>query len=342
MKINILLPFKEEFDSNNSGAVSIFVKNNIKYSKLKKKIYIFGVKTKTKEINFKYLPTSKYLTNYNYVRSFSKILKKDKSIIELHNRPQYFNYLKNNLPNNYYILYFHNNPLELNGSKSLKEREYIIKNCNYLIFISDWVKNKFFTGLNHSNFNNYQVIYHSLNKIKKIPHKKKIVFFCGKLNKAKGYDLFCESTKKFLKFNPDWKILSAGTETRRNIKKYDHVQELGQIDHRNVLKIIKHSKITVAPSIWNEPLGRLPIESAALGSVCISSSNGGLPESNKFGLIINDPNSEKIFKALIMLSNHKNYKKIQKRILNNTFIDNHEQTKKIDYLRSTFLKKIIN
>ena len=63
-----------------------------------------------------------------------------------------------------------------------------------------------------------------------------------------------------------------------------------------------------------------------------------MAESNKFGLIIDDTNSEKIFKALIMLSNHKNYKKIQKRILNNIFIDNHEQIKKIDYLRSTFFE----
>ena len=337
MNINILLPYKEEYDCNNSGAVSIFVKNNFKYSKLKKKIYIFGIKTKSKEKNFIHLPKSKYLKNYSYVRSFSKILKKNKSIIEIHNRPQYFHYLKKKLPNNNYILYFHNNPLELSGSKSLKEREYIIRNCNYLLFISDWIKKKFFLGLNDKEFSNYKVIYHSLKKSKQIPPKKKIIFFCGKLNRAKGYDLFCEATKNFLKSNPDWKILSAGTEPRRNIKIYDHVKELGQIDHRSVLKIIKHSKITIAPSIWDEPLGRLPIESAALGSVCISSSNGGLTESNKFGLVIDDINFKKIFNALLTLSNYKNYKHIQKRIFNNTYIDNVEETKKIDFLRSTFI-----
>jgi len=337
MKINILLPYKEEYDCNNSGAVSIFVKNNFKYSKLKKKIYIFGTKTKSKEKNFIHLPKSKYLKNYSYVRSFSKILKKNKSIIEIHNRPRYFNYLKKKLPNNNYILYFHNNPLELSGSKSLKEREYIIRNCNYLVFISDWIKKKFFLGLNDKEFSNYKVIYHSLKKSKKIPLKKKIIFFCGKLNRAKGYDLFCEATKKFLKSNPDWKILSAGTEPRRDIKIYDHVKELGQIDHGSILKIIKHSKITVAPSIWDEPLGRLPIESAALGSVCISSSNGGLTESNKFGLVIDDINIKKIFNTLLILSNYKNYKQIQKRIFNNTYIDNVEETKKIDFLRSAFI-----
>ena len=51
--------------------------------------------------------------------------------------------------------------------KSLKEREEIIKNCNYLVFISEWIKNKFFLGINHNQFNNYKVVYHSLKKPKK-------------------------------------------------------------------------------------------------------------------------------------------------------------------------------
>ena len=114
---------------------------------------------------------------------------------------------------------------------------------------------------------------------------------------------------------------------------------MGQIDHESVLKIIKHSKITIAPSIWDEPLGRLPIESAALGSVCISSSNGGLTESNKFGLIIDDINSKKIFNALLTLSNYKNYKQIQKRIFNNAYIDNVEETKKNRFFKINFYCK---
>ena len=42
MKISILLPYKEDYSSKYSGAVSIFVSNIYKISKLKKKITIFG------------------------------------------------------------------------------------------------------------------------------------------------------------------------------------------------------------------------------------------------------------------------------------------------------------
>ena len=177
MNINILLPYKEEYDNFNSGAVSIFVKDQLKFSKLKNQTFIYGISSKKKNIErFITLPKSKYLRNLNYVKNFSNIVKKEKSIIELHNRPQYFIYLKKKNPNNKYCLYIHNDPLGLKGSKSIKERKYILENCNYLIFISEWIKNKFFTGLDIHCYSNYEVIYHGSNKIKKIP-KKKILFF---------------------------------------------------------------------------------------------------------------------------------------------------------------------
>ncbi len=175
-----------------------------------------------------------------------------------------------------------------------------------------------------------------LDKIKNIPKKKKIILFCGKLNKSKGYDLFCEATKIFLKKNPSWKIISAGSEIRRNIIKYDHVHEIGQVSHSKVLKLIKSAKITIAPSIWDEPLGRLPIESAALGSVCISSSNGGLPESNQYGITINNINPTKINNALVRLSSNKIYNKFQRQIFKNFSLTNKNHSVQMDELRSLF------
>ena len=118
MNINILLPYKEEFDSSNSGAVSILAKDQIKYSKYKNKIKIFGIGN-SKLKNFIPLPKSRYLRNFSYVRNFSNLIDDKVSIIEIHNRPQYFNYLHKKLNHNSYVLYFHNNPLELNGSKSV-------------------------------------------------------------------------------------------------------------------------------------------------------------------------------------------------------------------------------
>ena len=338
MNINILLPYKEQYDSSKSGAVSILVKDQIKYSKYKKNIKVFGI-GHSKLKNFISLPKSKYLRNYSYVRNFANLINDKQSIIEIHNRPQYFNYLHRKLKDNKYILYFHNNPLELNGSKSINERKYILENNKIVIFLSNWIKNKFFTDINPNNYSNFKVIYPGSNKLEKLPNKKNIIFFSGKLNSSKGYNLFCDATKIFLKKNPTWKIIAAGSESRRTIPVYKHVHELGQIDHSKVLNYIKKSKITVAPSIWEEPLGRLPIESASMGSVCVSSSYGGLIESNKNGFIIKNIDTNKIYKALIKLSNHKTYQKYQKQAFNNFSFLNRDKIHEIDLIRSSLIEQ---
>ena len=49
MKIAILLPYKENFISNNAGAVSLFVSDINKTSIFKKNIVVFG-STKSKNI----------------------------------------------------------------------------------------------------------------------------------------------------------------------------------------------------------------------------------------------------------------------------------------------------
>ena len=41
------------------------------------------------------------------------------------------------------IFVFHNNPLELRGSKTVEERLNIIKNTDYIFFVSAWVKINF-------------------------------------------------------------------------------------------------------------------------------------------------------------------------------------------------------
>ena len=44
MLINILLPHKVKFSQNKASSVSITVRNNLKYTKYKKNIRVFGQK----------------------------------------------------------------------------------------------------------------------------------------------------------------------------------------------------------------------------------------------------------------------------------------------------------
>ena len=64
-------------------------------------------------------------------------------IIEIHNRPNYIKFL-NNLQNKKIILYFHNDPLSMNGSKSTEDRLFLLNKIDKILFNSEWSQERFF------------------------------------------------------------------------------------------------------------------------------------------------------------------------------------------------------
>ncbi len=113
MKISILLPYKEDYTSKYSGAVSIHVSNLFKYSKLKKDITIFGNTNNTDYLsdNYKNIKINQtYLSSSNkkYIKKFIDIQKINQpDIIEIHNRPNYVDSIFENL--NSKIIYNYEN-----------------------------------------------------------------------------------------------------------------------------------------------------------------------------------------------------------------------------------------
>lgn len=333
----IILPYKESFSDNNSGAASIFVKESLVKENIKDFV-IYGSKSNINakyKKNFFYNPIQKkYFRNYNYIKFFVKRFSNiNFETIEIHNRPEYIKEIKKNFPTSKIIFYFHNDPNTLRGSKSNKEKKYIYDNCQ-LVFLSQWIKKKFENKIfiNKKNL----VIYPGVNK-PKYKQKDKIIFFCGKLNHSKGYDIFIEATKKLKKIKKfsDWKIISAGTESRRTLPIEDHIKEVGQISNQQVYNIYKKALISIAPSNWDEPLGRLPIESAAHGSIPITSSKGGLPETNRDGFILKYNSSEELLKLLIrILSNSKKLHNLSRKVYKNFSFSNELFLESISKIRS--------
>jgi len=199
LKISILLPFKENFSPIYAGAVSLFINDTLKLSKHKKNTTVFGNTNYEEKFKLQYvnIPLNKTFfqsQNKKYVEEFIKLEKKRNSdLIELHNRPIYLSYLSNELNNRTFLLYFHNDPLTMSGSKTINERVFLMKKCFKIIFNSNWSKRRFLYGMkgDHINSEKLIVINQSAKKNKvNIQNKKKIITFVGKLNKSKGYDLF--------------------------------------------------------------------------------------------------------------------------------------------------------
>ena len=125
MKISILLPYKENFSPEYPGAVSLFVYETSRISKFKKNITVFGNTNFKKTFNLKYFNINKKKEFFNsqtknYVNDFVKLEKRnDSSIIEVHNRPSYIHIINSQIKNKILTLYFHNDPLSMDGSKTI-------------------------------------------------------------------------------------------------------------------------------------------------------------------------------------------------------------------------------
>ena len=78
--------------------------------------------------------------------------------------------------------------------------------------------------------------------------KKKLISFIGKLNSAKGYDLFGKSIIKILDKYPNWKAKVIGDEPREKITfNHKNLKIDGYTKNEKVLKFLEKVSISV---VW--------------------------------------------------------------------------------------------
>ena len=346
MKISILLPYKENFSPNYAGAVSLFVKDTVINSKYSNSTYIFGtmdykVPFLKNYININLKKSFLQSNSKNYIKRFIEKEKKINSdILEIHNRPNYVKYL-NNIKDKKIILYFHNDPLSMNGSISIKDRLYLLNNIDQILFNSKWSQKRFFIDIENDELlkQKTSVCYQSTSVTKiDFRKKKKTISFIGKLNSAKGYDLFGNAIIKILNKYPDWNAIVIGDEPREKLVfKHKNLKIKGYTNHNNVLKLLKKISISVICSRWEEPFGRTSLEAASRGSAVIISNRGGLPETSKNAIILKKVNSNEIYNEIEKLITNKNKLVSLQKLNYKNFTFNHKYISKIiDNIRNEF------
>ncbi len=342
-KIATILPYKESYTVEHASAVSLWVSGFFKKSIFNENNYIFGnansknfltknyINISLKNLSVKFRSTSNEYVN----KLISEIIKMKFDIIEVHNRPLVLLKLLKKIKSKY-ILYYHNDPITMSGSKSASERKYILNNVDKIIFISKWVKQRFFEGLDSELEYKTHIIYHSVNTRKKTK-KENLITYVGKLNHAKGYDIFKDAILKILNKFPNWKALSIGDESRRNIYiNHKNHQEFGFLSHNKTLNILDKTSIAVVPSKWEEPFGRVSLEATSCGCATITSGSGGLSETSDHSINLKNINSIKLYRSILsLIVNTRKREKIQNlsRTNVNHLID--KNTKIIDTMRES-------
>jgi len=362
MKINIILPHREKFDKYKASSVSITVKNNFKHSEYKKNIMIYGQDTEnpifTKNFTGFKNPFLFFLSrNKNIAKKMCKIIlseKDKKQIIEIHNRPYLLNFIYKRLKEYPITLFYHNDPQGMLGSKTIKEREQLLKKAKGIFCVSEYIKSKFLEGL-HGDTSKVIVIYNGVERrLKQFPVKNREIIFLGRFVPEKGVHLYVNAISKIANKFPDWKFRLIGStylgsskkQTSYALKVIKDFRNIGGqailegfISSRAAQKKMETASIIVIPSIWNEPYGLVVAEAMSNGVAIITSNVGGIPEIIKDnGLIISEISEDKIEMALLSLLNSpKNLKKFQKLSWDNFNHSSVSSSQKLDHYRKRLI-----
>ena len=157
MNIAILLPYKENFTKAKAGAVSIFINDTNKLSNYRKNIKVYGYTSFKDEFkNYINIFIKKSFFNSTSLQYLNKFLAETKNIkidiLEIHNRPNYIDFLDKNYKSKK-ILFFHNDPQVMLGSRTIKERINLLNKIDIIVFNSNWSKLRFLENLpNHMNY----------------------------------------------------------------------------------------------------------------------------------------------------------------------------------------------
>ena len=321
-EISILLPFKEGFSNKNFGSVSLYVKQINENSKFLKNIKIYSHSRYQTFDKFyvEHLPKSIshlfFGKNFGHTKSFIKSLnsKKKPKIIEVHNRPKSIFQISHFLPNSKKFLFYHNDPLSFGEYSTIKSRKELINICDKICFVSKFLKERFLKELSKSHINNskLQVIYNGVEprKFNSRLSKKQNIVFIGELSQNKGFNFFLEAVEEICNEFKDWTadIYGKSKTFNHSYIKNPKIHYHGFLSNDELIKQLEKSSICVVPSVWNEPFGRVLLESINAGAATITSVNGGLKEIADHFKVIKIENIDKktIYNALKKLIMSKN------------------------------------
>ena len=366
MKINILLPYKEQFDMEKASAVSITIRNNFVHSKFQENTIIFGRNVLLPIFPNNFISFDKPLL---LLKSKNKFLAEkycefvssssDKcQILEVHNRPHLINYIYKKLHKFPLCLFLHNDPQNMDGTKTPLERINILKKCSAIYCVSNFIKKRFLEDVNNYHDKVY-VLYNGVPRtINKFPNKKKEVLFVGRIVPEKGIEVYINAIKRLFKKFPEWNFLILGSNRLGESSKSRFAKKIekefnkignqakfkGFVNQDQVQINMQNASIVVVPSLWNEPFGLVVAEAMSNGAAIIASKVGAIPELlEKNGILINDINEKKLKENLVQLmSNVELLEKFQKLSWNNFKLTSKKSSTTLDLYRSILIKKIVN
>ena len=363
-KIDLLLPSKESFSPENAGAVSTIVRDLVAESSKPGAQTVFGKKTENpfSGINFTSLDTKHkwlYGKNIGFAAAYCDHLKYNSTpdLVEVHGRCNVAAYLLKKKLKIPITLYLYNDPREMAGAKSQKERQTLLSGLIQIVCISDFIRDCFLDGLNpakHEMIKIQNINCGVTRRLKSPPSKEPIIFIAGRMVPEKGILEAALAVARILPFYPEWKLVIAGARRFQDAPAGSYEAKVGKaiaplgsqaemtgfIPPDAVRSWQERAAIAACPSIWQEPLGKVVLEALAGGCAVLTTRCGGIPEvAEGRALIIDNPTISEFFDGFeALLSNETLRRDLQAKAWNNFPFTSAAMANTVDILRMNAIK----
>lgn len=265
-----------------------------------------------------HMPNTRHARHFAYLNGVTEVLcDLNPDIIQVHNDVQAMAYLAKQFPNKKKILYMHNEP-HYGSNKTVA----CARVCDHLIFVSQYLKDRFCF---HFPFckDRVHVIYNGVDvnaftpRLKEHAHTQKVqkklslkfgrtLLFVGRTVPVKGVHCLLNAMPLVLDALPDTKLVVAGSPLfgavsksayMRRLKKQtkkmgDAVVFTGFVEPDKLPFYYAAADVSVVPSLWGEPFGKVVVEAMAAGLPVVGSARGAIPElvdDGEMGLLMTTP-----------------------------------------------------
>jgi UDP-glucose:(glucosyl)LPS alpha-1,2-glucosyltransferase len=317
VRIAVLLPVREALSKRRSGAVALSMRDFAAFSRFRAETLILGASPcDIEDTPFRQLTDWRrwYLRDrLAYAHAAAAFVREaGAELVEVQNRPTIFTALRKLLPDTKLVLYLHNDPQEMEGTKSARDRRRILAEADAVYCVSEFIRSCFLKDLRDDR-GKVEVLHYGLD-VTKLPHaaKEKIVAFAGRIVRDKGIVELVQGFAQAATHMPDWRLVVAGddklgllsgAELEKDVTALgERLVLLGHVDHQKTMALFARAEIAATPAVWREPFGRTTMEAMASGCAVISSGSGGSSEIlADCGEIVDPVTPQGLAKALIRL-----------------------------------------